>query len=243
MANDEAVEIKVNVAGKVPPALKTLALSGGDERLIWFLEDLTPGLPTPHPLLTGGVVLRLRSDDSGAGDSTVKLRPCRRSQLSEPWTQGREKKGKWEYRIEGDWTGPRRVLAASLEKTLPAATFASGIADAADASAAFDERQVTFLDACALIPVNLSALVPLGPITSTRWKDVDLGGLTVNAERWQIAGLDFLEMSIRVKNGSRDGAAQQAAFQAAVRAKSLRIDESKDSKTQMVLQHLASAAQ
>ena len=75
------VEIKVNVAGPVQDALTILGLNGGDERRIWFLEDLTPGLDPALPLLNAGVILRVRSDTSA--DSTVKLRPCRRTQLTE----------------------------------------------------------------------------------------------------------------------------------------------------------------
>jgi hypothetical protein len=74
------VELKVNVAGPVADALSLLVSNEGSKRRIWFLEDLTPGLGTPLPLFSAGVLLRLRSGKTD--DSTVKLRPCRRTQLA-----------------------------------------------------------------------------------------------------------------------------------------------------------------
>ena len=83
------VEIKVNVAGPVQDALTILGLNGGDERRIWFLEDLTPGLPQHLPMLETGQIFRVRLDEKKNGsweaDATVKLRPARRTQLPHPW--------------------------------------------------------------------------------------------------------------------------------------------------------------
>jgi len=240
MTHDEPVEIKINVAGDVSSALDTLGLSDGRPRSIWFLEDLTPGLPSPHPLLAAGLILRLRINDDRRGDSTVKLRPCRRSQLSGRWTQADEKKDEWEYKIEGDWAGPRRVLAASLVSTVPPGDL-SAVAAGADPSAAFDPLQSEFLSDAGPIRVNVGALVALGPIAATRWKKVDLDGLEVTAERWIVGPLDFLELSIRVEPGEGDPVKQQAAFEDAVVGHHLAIATDKNSKTQMVLEHLAAA--
>jgi hypothetical protein len=241
MGRDEPVEIKVNVDGGVPGALDTLGLGDGRARSIWFLEDLTPGLSSPHPLLTAGLVLRLRSDDDGECDSTVKLRPCRRSQLTGRWTRADQDKDAWEYKIEGDWAGPRRVLAASLVSTVPSAKLSTSVADGGDPGAPFDRRQRELLSEAGPIRVNLGALVPLGPIAATRWKKIDIDGFSVSAERWQVGPLDSLELSIRVEAGEDDPAKQQAAFEAAVRAHHLRVAANKDSKTQMVLKQLAAS--
>lgn len=241
MVPDEPVEIKVDVDGGVPGALDTLGLGDGRARSIWFLEDLTPGLASPHPLLSAGLVLRLRSDDDGECDSTVKLRPCRRSQLTGRWTRPDQDEGDWEFKIEGDWAGPRRVLAASLTSTVPLARLSASVAPGGDPGAPFDRRQREFLSEAAAIRVNAGVLVPLGPIAATRWKKVDIDGFSVSAERWQVGPLDSLELSIRVEAGEVDPVKTQTAFEAAVRAHHLRIAASKDSKTQRVLEHLAAS--
>ena len=44
---------------------------------------LEPALPLPLPLPAAGVVLRRRSGESD--ESTIKLRPCRRTQLTPEW--------------------------------------------------------------------------------------------------------------------------------------------------------------
>jgi hypothetical protein len=241
MTHHEAVEIKINVAGDVPRALDTLGLRDGSARSIWFLEDLTPGLPSPHPLLTAGLVLRIRRDDDGTGDSTVKLRPCRRSQLTDQWTDEHHDKGSWDYKIEGDWAGPRQVLAASLAWTVPPDTLSAAVAADGDPSAAFNQKQLEFLTDSAPLRVNVGVLEPLGPIAATRWKKLDIDGFTVSAERWHIGSIDSLELSIRVEAGEGDPVEKQAAFEAAVRTHHLGIAANKDSKTQMVLEHLAAA--
>jgi hypothetical protein len=109
---NEPVEIKVTLSEKVPNALSALGLDPGHESSmqIWFLEDETPGIRTKFPLLAAGIVIRLRSSHS-KDDSTIKLRPCRRTQLIPKWSTS-SPDGK-KYRLEQDWAGQRRTLAAS----------------------------------------------------------------------------------------------------------------------------------
>ena len=107
----DPIEIKVNIAGKVDDALTALGLEKGESREVWFLEDLTEGVRPPLPLLSAGVILRLRRRKNKE-DSTVKLRPCRRSQLISPWDV-KPAEDSDDYRVEGDWSRTRRVLAAS----------------------------------------------------------------------------------------------------------------------------------
>jgi hypothetical protein len=59
MTESDPIEIKVNIAGKVDDALTALELDEGEPRDVWFLDDLTEGA-APLPLLTAGVILRLR---------------------------------------------------------------------------------------------------------------------------------------------------------------------------------------
>jgi hypothetical protein len=77
------VEIKVSLGRRqVARALDALGLGGnGERRSIGFLEDSTVGIVLP--LFHQGIVLRVRQVDGEHDDSTVKLRPCRRSQLTE----------------------------------------------------------------------------------------------------------------------------------------------------------------
>lgn len=234
----DPVEIKVNVAGEVQGALTTLGLDGGAERRIWFLEDLTPGLDPALPLLNAGVILRVRSGTSA--DSTVKLRPCHRTQLTADWTedfQDEDEDGnEFEYRIEEDWTGPRRSLAASAVQDLDPGLVTAVTEDEADPSSLFSKRQRRFLRDCADLRIPLDAVTPLGPVRARKWKDVALGDFEANAERWQAGPLDFLEVSIRVDD---DPEQQQQDFEAAIRNLGLTIDDDPESKTRRVLAELA----
>ena len=107
----DPIEIKVNVAGKVDDALAALGLDEGAPREVWFLDDLTEGARPPLPLLSNGIILRVRRRKKKE-DSTVKLRPCRRSQLVSRWDARPAEDS--DYRIEGTGRGnvmslPRRA--------------------------------------------------------------------------------------------------------------------------------------
>ncbi len=232
----EPIEIKVNVAGDVGQAVAGLELGEGAAREIYFLEDLTPGLASRHPLLTAGVVLRLRRGSDGDGDSTVKLRPCRRSALTADWLEPWEKKEEHEeYRIEGDWTASRRVLAASLVHDLSASILGPSLDEPAPL---FSTRQLELLQACAAIRINLSTLDVLGPIAATRWTKIAVGPVKkVNAERWRVGPLDFLELSLRVDRDDAPTALAELTV-AALRA-GLTLDDRPASKTEQVLDVLA----
>jgi hypothetical protein len=231
------VEIKVNVAGPAADALSLLALGEGSKRRIWFLEDLTPGLGTPLPLLSAGVLLRLRSGKSD--DSTVKLRPCRRTQLTPEWAHDFQRGDSFTYRVEADWTGSRRSLAASAVQDLGSGLIDSVTSEGADAGILFDGKQQEFLRECGDLRVALAGLVALGPIKVRKWNDVEIGGLNANIERWTIGNLDFLEISFRSTSGAAE---QQLRLEGAIRALGLPIDENPESKTRRVLAGLAGMA-
>ena len=110
----DAVEVKLNVApGGVAGALALLGIHGdGTRRAIYFADDPL-GNGGTLPLLDAGVVLRVRQAPDGKLDSTVKLRPCRRSQLTDEWLDS-PKAGDDDAKLEADWVGERKVLAASL---------------------------------------------------------------------------------------------------------------------------------
>jgi hypothetical protein len=239
MEEPDAIEIKVNIGGDVDQTLTALGLNGGKARQVWFLDDLTEGARPPLPLLSAGIVLRLRRrGDNGKEDSTVKLRPCRWSQLTGLWSLSPKEDDP--YRIEGDWSKKRRVLAASCVGDLEPGTIERAISRKGQIADAFAETQRDFLTQCGEIRVGLSGVSVLEPIAATQWKDFAVGGVSdVAAERWTVAGLDFLELSIRVTSGTGDAAAQQRDLTAEVLARGLELDASDESKTVRVMKRLA----
>lgn len=233
----QSIEMKVNVTGDVDQALRLLDLEQGQRRQVWFLDDLTEGVD-PLPLLHSGIVLRLRRRSETKADSTVKLRPCRRSQLVAPWSAPSERAP--EYRIEQDWSRARRVLASSCVNDLSTPALERAVDTGDRLSDLFSEPQGDFLTGCTGIPIAIDGLTLLGPIASTQWKDTSMGVIEgVAAERWTVAGLDFLELSIRVESRSGDPAQQHRAFQEAVESKGLNIDALEEPKTERVMKRLA----
>lgn len=268
MPLEHPVEIKITVGGdpaESPPgtvdkAVQNLELSGGRARRIWFLEDLTPGLPQHLPMLNAGQIFRIRLDEKKNGrweaDATVKLRPARRTQLPHPWDRAHSADGapkvetdSYEYRIEEDWAGTRRSLAASLKVDIdpdrvtreqaPTGSRQSGFPP----HEVFSEHHQKFLTACADRRVVLDALAPLGPIEATRWKDVEVGRFSTMVERWSLEGLDFLELSIQLEAGSKDDPLDRLiAFSTAVAARGLNPFNRQETKTRRVLEHFAHRA-
>jgi len=230
------VELKFTIDNDVERALRKLDPKDDSKRQIWFLEDDTPGLRKPRPLGRASVVARLRTGKK-RDDSTIKLRPARESQLVEPWSTSFEDGGQ-EYRIEQDWAGSRRSLAASCVAEFPPGTLEPLIA-ASRLTPAFDGKQLRFLHDCAGIPVTLAALRPLGPIKSVQWKDHDLDGISVNLERWTVGPLDFLEVSARAAAGAdTDPEKLQRRIQDALNRLRLKIADEQVTKTQAVLDYL-----
>lgn len=237
MAASDPVEIKVNIAGDVDHALGILGLDGGKKREVWFFDDVTEGTRAALPLLSAGVVLRLRRRKNGEEDSTVKLRPCRRSQLIPPWHVAPT--GDDEFRIEGDWSRGRHVLAASVESKFDSGVIKRVTKTGGRAVEAFTSRQQDFLTQCGDISVAFDGVSALGPIASTQWKDLSIGAHEVVAERWTVKGLDFLELSIRTESGAEHAVADQRSLTAEILSRGLDMDDSDEPKTTRVLRRLA----
>lgn len=93
----DRVEIEVTASGgQTTSAVEALGLSSGNEPWqIHFCEDVTRGVSVVTPLKDAGVVLRARHRPDRKDDSTIKLRPGRRSQLTDHWAQspGRRRLG------------------------------------------------------------------------------------------------------------------------------------------------------
>ncbi|KKD05684.1 hypothetical protein [Streptomyces sp. WM6386] len=242
------VEIKVNIESDVAAALSLLGAAHGEmtTRQIWFAEDRDGAAAGRVPLLDAGLIVRFRIG-GGADDLTVKLRPCDLKQLvgrfsapfdAEPFT----------YRIEEDWSVNGQVPAASLVHSHPPEALLGTVAPGADPAAPIDALQDQFLHACAPA-VQLNGLVALGPILATKVDDVALDDLKVNLEAWSVAGMEFLEASIRVKPKDEDDAKEftkraerkQRKLQETVRERGVALSEHPENKTRRVLTALVAA--
>jgi hypothetical protein len=239
----DGVEIKVSLAGaNVTTALEALKIDPASDphrRRVGFIEDVTVGHDLP--LLQCGIVLRVREFGDEDGDSTVKLRPCRRSQLTRAWIDKRDGDG-WRLRVEEDWAGTRHVLAVSCVSDLPSGRIDASATGREPLRRLFNDGQERFLSECGSARVNLDALTLLPLIDTSRWTDGRLGGVSdVVVERWTIDDLDFLELSIRADDKDRARTEQQR-LEGEVGTLGLERDDADESKTQRVLAHLVERA-
>jgi hypothetical protein len=243
----DAVEIKVTVAAAMADRARRefgLADTRGRHRRIYFCEDVCGDAGRRGlPLLDGGIVLRLRANDGERDDSTVKLRPARRSGIGADWLRLR-KDGDEEFRMEADWAGERKVLAASLTAEHGERTVADLMAGRRSLRRLFSDRQERYLRDCGDLVVDLDRLSVLGPVRATRWT-LPAGGFAVTAERWQLPaggpdGLDLLELSIRVEPAGAEIA--QVSFEAMLRRHGVEPDVAQETKTRRVLELLPVAA-
>src|SRR4051794_31789274 len=238
----ETVEIKVTVSGgQVAPAITELGLDGGKSWSVLFFEDVTSAVTPGTPLLDAGVILRARQKSDAKGDSTVKLRPCRWTQLSDAfltnWT-----KDDAELKIEADWAGPKHGLAASLTVDWADGRVREVNAGTRPASDLFTPVQQDFLARCGREPVNLAAISALPAFRATRWDAIAAGaGLSIRPERWTLpGGDDFLELSI--VSAPDQAPAQATALDEFVAGHGLEPDRSQENKTQRVLASLIGPA-
>ncbi|MFE1879949.1 hypothetical protein [Streptomyces diastatochromogenes] len=240
-------EIKVNIDGNIADALSTLGQpqDPAQKRLIWFAEDRQE-ISDGRLLLDSGVIVRFRSGDT-LDDLAVKLRPCTEAQLVGQFSSPFDRES-FEYKVEKDWSGSRRVLSASATCTRPQGALLYAVAPGANAAASLDDRQQQFLQKCAPT-VHITELAALGPISSTKFNNVPLDDLEVDLERWSVADLDFLELSIRVKPKDDEKADEfearakrkQKKLESAVRDRGVVISENPENKTRRVLTTLAAS--
>jgi hypothetical protein len=237
------VEIKVTVSGdQTPAAVRALGLS--PDRPVWqiyFCEDVTAGLSAGTPLLDAGVILRARDKPGDKDDTTVKLRPCRRSQLTDRWLAA-EKGDGWDLKVEADWSGRRRVLAASLTADRHEGVVAGAAHEPGSVETLYIDEQLAFLRECATIDINLRTLTVLPPVTARRWGSVDgtPAGLEVRAERWTVGDLDFLELSTVAEVG--EASATQDLLAGFVSSLDVAVPQEQETKTRQVLLHLVERA-
>lgn len=236
----DGIEIKVTIAAEhVQAARQALALTDDDKRRrrkIYFCEGAAGADGSAAlPLLDQGVILRLREIKDDKDDSTVKLRPFDQTRLTPRWLKAKTQDS-WEFKVEGDWVGDRHVIAASLVadqnqvkevargETPPGRVFSAG--------------QEQFLRDCASVRVTLNELRVLGPVDAIRWKKVRLGNFEAAVEQWDVDdALRFLELSIVA--GPDQAVEEQRRFEQLIAAKGIVLDQRQETKTRMVLEHLA----
>jgi hypothetical protein len=233
----EGVEIKVNVDGvDIDGALGAFGRDGeGSRMVVSFVEDTTVGVELP--LLAAGIVVRTRErrDDD---DVTVKLRPCRRSQLPHRWLDGDASEAGM-IKVEQDWSGARRVLSVSCRAVHSSGVVAAVRDGDAPIRSLLTKTQRQFLDDCASIRVNIDALTLLPGVRARRWKPVALAGVDadVDLERWTVEDLDFLEFSIKLASVDRAEAAQ-GRLEAELHERHVPASSARETKTALVLGRL-----
>ncbi|MGS2810409.1 hypothetical protein [Nocardia sp. MW-W600-9] len=241
------IEIKVNLDGDLVDAQTRLGCTNAAaiSRDVWFAEPRVPGARGGPALLAGRIAIRLRSGDYD--DLTVKLRPCTAAQLVGRWSTPFTEPG-MQFRVEGDWCGDRRVLSASVVSRRPAGSLRVAALCGEDVTEALDSAQRQFLVSCTPPGVVVDHLRAMGPVASTKWTNVAVGELAVDAERWTVDGLDLLELSLRVTPDPGESPTTlharaldvQHRFHAAIRGHGLSIS-TEMTKTEQVLTTLTTA--
>ncbi|WP_265567697.1 hypothetical protein, partial [Streptomyces hygroscopicus] len=241
----DSIEIKVTFSDAgAAAAIRALAPDhGGARRLVYFCEALARSRgPGELPLWDAGVILRLRAGGGRGGDVTARLRPCRRSRLTERWLRFRSQ-GPDLFRLTGDWSGEQRALSASFTTHCGSGAVEAVASGARPPSWALSERQRAFLTDCADVCVASGPLEVLGPVRSIRWDGVRLDHHEVTLESWTLEGprpLHWLEVSERV---SPQGAeVVQASLTALLRRQGLDPGGGEGAKTGAVLEALAREA-
>jgi len=231
---DHPVEMKVTQFGDVSATITRLQLKQGEDRRIWFAEDLSARRgDSDLPLLDAGVILRLRERK----DTTAKLRRLAlRDTLAGQWSHDHDKQHGFEFRIEWDWAGPRHVMAASAVTDLDDSVIEDAANGRRNLADVFCAKQLDFLHDCAGVPVELDRLTVLPPIAATKWskwKGLDSDQVPpVNIERWQVSELDFLEFSVRAKAGE-DVESMQKGFHAGLQRVGVPVEGIQETKTRV----------
>jgi hypothetical protein len=235
------VELKLSIGGAgAEEARKRVGLRKRDatEATIWFCDQPRREAGGVHfELFDRGVIVRLRHKDGGDSDTTLKYRRTAPLRLPAGW--GPEALPG--IRVEGDWTLRSRSVAASLDVSVPGRIIdEAGAAGPPLPGTLFSADQRRF--AAALLgdrPVDLDGLRPLGPIRARRWEEAprdDLGN-ELGAEHWEADGLEFLELSIRVRFENAGHWLRRFADWAA--HAELDVRSGGPTKTQAVLEHFA----
>jgi hypothetical protein len=240
----DAVEIKVTLgADQVDAGLAAFALDPApvERRQIWFCERIDEYIRSDElPLLARGLIVRVRKRKDHSDDATLKLRGPEGCIDPALWHRRTSRLGE-QARIEGDWTGDRHLVSASLDSDVEGGRIDEVFAGRPhQAQRLFSKAQAALAEAWLL---RFRGLQLLGPIEARKW-EAGAGRLEqdIAAELWEVDDrLRFLEFSIRV-GVEQDQVAEQRRLEATLGDHELRVDPEQKTKTRLVLQRLAEAA-
>jgi hypothetical protein len=217
---DHQVDMAMDVFG--------LAAAVARHRRIWFSEAPARA-DGPLPLGGRGLILRVRTGEKP--DSTLKLRGPEGCLDPVAWRQ-LPTTGRDGAKLEGDWSGEHRMIAASLSHDLDPPT--PDPRSPGDVRALLSDRQIHLAHAW-VIPLDKAE--PLGPVLADSWEgDIDGVAEKCAFERWTVAELRFLEISLRVDDDEAETTQQRLAQ--AVHDAGLTVAPKAGTKTDTVLRRL-----
>ena len=215
-----------------------IGLAQAERRSIWFAERLVGhGDPTALPLLSRGVIIRIRQREDEDDDATLKLRGPEGCIDPELW-HGRTGSFGKRAKLEGDWVGERHLLSASLDGKIEGGRIEEVVAgQPQQVRRLLSEAQQALAEEW-LLPLDDVRL--LGPVRAAKWKP-GMGLLgDIAAELWEVGDrLRFLELSVLAED---DPLGHQQRLEETVRSHSLEVDPEAETKTRTVLEHFAAAA-
>jgi hypothetical protein len=139
-------------------------------RNVWSCERIdADGGPTMLPLLSRGIILRVRRDEEdGSGVSTLKLRGPEGGVDSELWRERTDAFGKG-AKIEGDWVADHHLVAASLDSDVEGGRIDKVVAAGRphQVEPLFSREQEML---AAELLLGFDGLELLGPVDAWKWK-------------------------------------------------------------------------
>jgi len=237
----DGVEIKVTLGAEMVERGRQafrIGLAQAERRSIWFAERLVRhGDPAALPLLSRGVIIRIRQREGEDDDATLKLRGPEGCIDPDLWRRRIGSFGK-RAKLEGDWVGKPHLLSASLDGKIEGGRIEEVAAEhPQQVKRLLSEEQQALADEW-LLPLDQVQL--LGPVRAAKWRPGtgQLGDIA--AELWEAGDqLRFLELSVLAKD---DPLGHQQRLDELVRSHSLEVDPEAETKTRTVLEHFAAAA-
>jgi hypothetical protein len=237
----DGVEIKVTLGAEMVERGRQafrIGLAQAERRSIWFGERLVrQGDPVELPMLSRGVIIRIRQREGEDDDATLKLRGPEGCIDPDLWRRRTKSFGR-RAKLEGDWAGKRHLLSASLDGKIDSGRIEEVVAEQPQqVKRLLSEAQLALADEW-LLPLDEVQL--LGPVRAAKWRPGtgQLGDIT--AELWEAGDrLRFLELSVLTED---DPLGHQQRLDETIRSHSLEVDPEAETKTRTVLEHFAAAA-
>ena len=237
----DGVEIKVTLGAAMVERGRgafRIGLAQAERRSIWLAERLGgQGDSADLPLLSRGVIIRIRQREGEDDDATLKLRGPEGCIDPDLWRERTKSFGK-RAKLEGDWVGERHLLSASLDGKIDEGRIEEVVAEQPQQVRRLLSAAQQALAEELLLPLNEVQL--LGPVRAAKWRP-GMGELgDIAAELWEVGDqLRFLELSVLAKD---DPLGHQQRLEETVGSHSLEVDPKAETKTRTVLEHFAAAA-